>query len=153
MMSSLARSWWLMPKLTFNSCPLKHEVKIITIFFGWDALRCDGLKLKRSGNLHQSYNTLNHDISSLIIIFEGRNSHIHHIKQSNNMYIIQKFIIIGMLPKCKHAYRYRPMFRWQPVCKVIVQMMCTTILKLQPRWMKLDMGSSYLFHLIVQVQF
>ena len=110
------------------------------------------LEAKRSGHLHQYYNKLHHDISSLIIIAEGRYSHIQHISQSNNMYIIQKVVFVGMLPRCKHAYRYRPTFGSQSVCKVTVQMMCTKILKSQPGWMKLDPGSYYLVHSIIRVQ-
>ena len=68
------------------------------------------LETKWSGHLHQYYNTLHHYISSLIIIAKGRHSHVQHIKKSNNMYIIYKVVFIGMFPKCRHAYRYRPMF-------------------------------------------
>ena len=38
MMTSLTRSLGMVPKLTYNNFPLKHEVRIITIFFERDAL-------------------------------------------------------------------------------------------------------------------
>ena len=110
------------------------------------------METKRSGHRHQYYNTLHHDISSFIIITKGRKSHVEQIKQSNNMYIIKKVVFIGMLSKCRHAYRYRTMFQWKSVCKVTLQMMCKKILKSQPEWMKLDPSSSYLVHSIIQVQ-
>ena len=46
MMFLLTRSWGMMPKLTYNSWFLKHEVEIIIIIFEWDYLWCDELEIE-----------------------------------------------------------------------------------------------------------
>ena len=38
--AQLTRSLGMVPKFTYNNCPLKHDIQII-IKFDWDALHCD----------------------------------------------------------------------------------------------------------------
>ena len=67
--AQLTNSLGMKPKLTYNSFPLKAWSQNNNNIFEWDALYSDGMELKWSGNLHQYYNTLHHDIFILTMNF------------------------------------------------------------------------------------
>ena len=98
MMSSLIRSWGMMPKLTYNTCSLKHEVIIITIFF-W--MRCFTMwwagteaEWRPTSNLQYITSWYCHLYHEFLREAFPCSTH----KLSNNTYIVYKVVYIGMLP-------------------------------------------------------